>query len=72
MRKEDVQTAFGLIVPVIVFAVLAILKCIHIIKWSWVWVTSPLWIVSLLIGFLSIIYVAVFAFRYRKSRNRSH
>lgn len=70
MRKEDAQTALGLSVPVIVFVVFAILRCSHIIKWSWLWVTSPIWIVVGLIMVLSIIYVAVFAYRYRKFRNR--
>lgn len=70
MRKEDAQTAQGLSLQVIVFVVFLILKLTGLISWSWWWVTSPLWIVAALIVAITIIYVAVFTFRYRKFRNR--
>lgn len=69
MRKEDVQTALVLSLPVIVFVVFLILKLTGVISWSWWWVTSPLWMVTCLILVLSVAYVSVFVFRYRKSHD---
>lgn len=66
MRKETVMTAFGLSLPVVVFIVFLTLKCAGAIAWSWWWVTSPLWIVTGTVLLLTIIYVAVFTYRYRK------
>lgn len=66
MRKEDVQTALVLCLPVIVFVVFLTLKLTSVISWSWLWVTSPLWIVTALAVLLSLIYLAVLAYRYRK------
>jgi hypothetical protein len=32
--------------PVILFIVFLVLKLTHNIHWSWLWVTSPLWIAA--------------------------
>ena len=66
MRKEDVLTAIGLSLPVIVCVVFVTLKLISAISWSWWWVMSPLWGVTALLVLLSLIYMALFAYRYRK------
>lgn len=66
MRKEDAWTAIGFCLPLIVFIVFLTLKLSSAIRWSWLWVTSPLWIVPALALFIAIIYIAVFAYRYRK------
>lgn len=66
MKKEDVLTAVALLSPVIVFIVFLSLKLSSAIRWSWIWVTSPLWIVTALVLFVAIIYIAVFTYRYRK------
>lgn len=42
--KADYQTAGGMSLPVVVFIVFLILKLTNVISWSWLWVTSPLWI----------------------------
>lgn len=66
MKKEDVLTAVALLSPVIVFIVFLTLKLSSAIRWSWLWVTSPLWIVTALVLLVAITYIAVFAYRYRK------
>lgn len=68
MKREDAQTASGLSLPVIVFVVFLTLRCAGVISWSWWWVTSPLWIVAALIVVITILYVAVFAYRYRNHK----
>lgn len=40
--------------------VFIVLKLIGIIKWSWVWVLSPLWIPTILVIFFIIAWIAVF------------
>lgn len=70
MKREDAQTAAGLSLPVTVFVVFLILRLTGLITWSWWWVTSPLWIVAAIIVVLTILYVAVFTFRYRKHKRR--
>lgn len=50
----------------VVFIVFLTLKCTDVISWSWWWVTSPLWIVAAIVVLLTLIYVAVFTYRYRK------
>lgn len=70
MKREDVLTAIGLSLPVIVFVVFLILRVAGAISWSWWWVTSPLWIVAAIILATTILYVAVFYFRYRRYRRR--
>lgn len=68
MKKEDAQTATGLSLPVVVFVVFLTLRLAGLISWSWWWVTSPLWIVAAIITALTILYVAVFTYRYRKCK----
>lgn len=68
MRKEDTSTATGLSLPVIVFVVFLTLKLAGVIAWSWWWITSPLWIVAAILVLLSILYVCIFTYRYKKSK----
>ena len=70
MKREDAQTATGLSLPVVVFVVFLTLRLAGVISWSWWWVTSPLWIVAALIVAITILYVAVFAYRkHKRKRN---
>ena len=68
MKREDAQTATGLSLPVVVFVVFLTLRLAGVISWSWWWVTSPLWIVAALIVAITILYVAVFVYRYRQHK----
>ena len=38
--------------PVVLFVIFLILKLIHVINWSWWWVTAPLWISGALAALL--------------------
>lgn len=71
-RKEDYQTAAGLSMPAVVFIVFLSLKCARVISWSWWWVTSPLWILAAITVLLTLIYMAVFRYRYRKYKKYKH
>ena len=44
-RIIDAIIMFIIISPILSTLVLSILKLYEIINWSWLWVTSPLWIV---------------------------
>ncbi len=66
MKNEDVQTAAGMSLPVVVFVVFLILKLTGLIGWSWWWVTSPLWIVASLLLLTTSICIVVFILRHRK------
>lgn len=68
MKRKDAQTASGLSLPVVVFVVFLTLRLAGVISWSWWWVTSPLWIVAAIIVAITILYVAVFTYRYRKHK----
>lgn len=68
MKREDAQTATGLSLPVIVFVVFLPLRLAGVISWSWWWVTSPLWIATAIIVATTILYVAVFTYRYCKHK----
>jgi len=50
----------GLLFPVLIFLLFVLLKVANVIKWSWWWIFSPLWIpVSIFIIVVLIIF-AVF------------
>lgn len=46
--------------PMILFIVFVILKLCKVITWSWWWVTSPLWIMGLIIVAAMVLYIVVF------------
>jgi hypothetical protein len=51
-------------ISIAVFVVFVILKFIHVIDWSWWWVTAPLWgpmLFSLSLSLIILIMVAVAA-----------
>lgn len=51
----------GIIVLFILLAdIFAILKCYHIITWSWLWVLAPIWIPVAIIGALILILPVLF------------
>lgn len=68
MKQKDAQIASGLSLPVVVFVVFLTLRLAGVVSWSWWWVTSPLWIVAAIIVAITILYVAVFTYRYRKCK----
>lgn len=46
--------------PMILFIVFVILKLCKVITWSWWWVTSPLWIMGIIIVAAMVLYIVVF------------
>lgn len=66
MKKKNPSPATGLSLPVVVFVVFLILKLTNLVKWSWWWITSPLWIVVALVVVLAVISFCVLAFRVKK------
>lgn len=66
MGKKNPSPATGLSLPVVVFVVFLILKLTNLVKWSWWWITSPLWIVVALVVVLAVIYFCVIVFRAKK------
>lgn len=66
MGKKTPSPATGLSLPVVVFVVFLILKLTNLVKWSWWWITSPLWIVVALVVVLAVISFCVLAFRVKK------
>ena len=61
----------GIGLPMILFIVFLILKLCKVIDWSWWWVTSPLWIMLILIIAVTILYIAVgFIMTLRKYRKK--
>lgn len=44
MEQEKQKSTSGISLSVFIFVILAVLKLTHVIDWSWVWITSPLWI----------------------------
>lgn len=53
---EEKRSSAGIGVPTLLTIVFVILKLTNVIKWSWIWVLSPLWIAA--IGFL-ILFIVV-------------
>lgn len=50
-------------IPVTLFIVFLVLKLVGVISWSWLWVTSPLWIpLALVVAVIlvGLIFVAIF------------
>lgn len=66
MGKKNPSPATGLSLPVVVFVVFLILKLTNLVKWSWWWITSPLWIVVALVVVLAVISFCVIVFRAKK------
>jgi hypothetical protein len=50
----------GTVLPTTLFIVFLVLKLTNNIDWSWVWVTSPLWIPLLLT--ISIVFILIIIF----------
>lgn len=62
------STSGGVGTLTVVLIVFVILKLTHLIKWSWWWVLSPLWIIpALLVGLLAV-FVVMFCIRYYKRK----
>lgn len=57
MKYYTKNTTSGLGIGSVLLIIFVVLKLCNLIKWSWVWVLSPLWI-SLLIAF--VIYIIYF------------
>lgn len=66
-KKSDTASNGGLGLCSVVGVVFVILKLIHVIDWSWVWVLSPFWIgISLIL----LLYLIVFIITLATHRNR--
>lgn len=68
MTKENAQALVGLLLPAVLFVIFLILKLTSVIGWSWWWVTSPIWIVALLIILINIAYWMAFEARRRRRK----
>lgn len=66
MNPQNVKTASGVSLPLVVFVVFLILKLTGLISWSWWWVTSPLWIVAGITILFTLIAIAIIAFQAKK------
>ena len=55
MRDKNNNTNGGLGLSTILFLIFLVLKLCNVIGWSWWWVTSPLWISTLLVIFAAVI-----------------
>ena len=54
----------------ILFIVFLVLQLCEIISWSWWWVTSPLWIMTLfVIGVMMLYFIIAFLMELRKYNN---
>lgn len=57
--------------PMILFIVFLVLQLCEIISWSWWWVTSPLWIMTLfVIGVMMLYFIIAFIMKLRKYTKR--
>ena len=62
-KKISIALDIILILTFILTFVLAILKLIGVVSWSWIWVTSPIWIhlgLCLLIIFVVCLFIGYF------------
>lgn len=66
MDKIVSSPVMGLSVPGIVFVIFLILKLTGAVQWSWVWVTSPLWIVAVIVAVLMLLISLQVFFSMRK------
>ena len=55
MRDKNNNANGGLSLSIILFLIFLVLKLCNVIDWSWWWVTSPLWISTLLVIFAAVI-----------------
>lgn len=63
MKKEDIAAATILCSPLIVFLGFLVLRLTELIRWSWWWVTVPLWGTTGIILTFAIIYTAILYYR---------
>lgn len=66
MKNNKSSSASGIGLPGVVFVVFLILKLTGVIRWSWWWVTSPLWIFLLLTILITAIYVLNMVYNYKR------
>lgn len=69
MRNE--VKSYGLSLSSVLIIVFTVLKLVGVIKWSWLWVFSPLWIKVILTVIILIIIAIIdgsFKNKYNKSR----
>ena len=66
-KKSDTASNGGLGLCSVVGVVFVILKLIHVIDWSWVWVLSPFWIG---IALILLLYLIAFIIALTTHRNR--
>lgn len=58
MKTNIINVNSGVYFIILLFLVFLILKLTKVITWSWLWVTSPIWIGSILI-FLFVLFVYI-------------
>ena len=58
MKEKTSSSRGGIGFVGVLTIVFVVLKLLHLIEWSWLWVLSPLWITAVLVGVI-LIFVGV-------------
>lgn len=70
MANSNTSDGISIGIPLVIFIVFLVLKCTHLIDWSWWWVTAPLWIPFVAITLIWIIGWIIFILARLFSRKR--
>lgn len=60
MSNKSYKTSGGLSLASVLTIVFVVLKLVHVINWSWLWVLSPLWI-SFSLGVVFLLFAGLMA-----------
>ena len=63
MKKEDIAAATILCSPLIVFLVFLVLRLTDLIRWSWWWVTVPLWGTVGIVMIFALVYTSILFYK---------
>lgn len=61
-KINDIMRSDGISLSMIVFIIFLVLKLTDKIDWSWIWVTSPLWlpILSVVVALIFVFILSIF------------
>ena len=57
--KNNNSSAGGIGFTGLLTIVFIVLKLLHVIEWSWLWVLAPLWISTIFVLIIIIIYITI-------------
>ena len=63
MKKADIAAATILCSPLIVFLVFLVLRLTDLIRWSWWWVTVPLWGTVGIVMIFALVYTSILFYK---------